>query len=150
MDWDALGAIAEAIGATAVIVTLVYLSLQLRNQNEVAKAQIHQQRADSVIQMIAGLDISDTGLSFLTELFANDFDAAQMNDMQRMRATLILSPIRANLENTYDQYKKGFISEEFYKDVGVPLCRTYGLAILRMNLPLTRSFRSELVKIVED
>lgn len=150
MDWDALGAIAEAIGATAVIVTLVYLSLQLRNQNEVAKAQIHQQRADSVIQMIAGLDASDKGLSFLTELFAKDFDAAKFDDIQRMRATLILSPIRANLENTFDQYKKGFISEEFYKDVSVPLCRTYGRSILRMNLPLTRSFRSEMVRIVED
>jgi len=30
MNWDAIGALAEAIGAIAVIVTLVYLAIQLR------------------------------------------------------------------------------------------------------------------------
>jgi len=30
MNWDAVGAIAELIGATAVVLTLVYLSIQLR------------------------------------------------------------------------------------------------------------------------
>ncbi len=30
MDWDAIGAIAEAVGALAVIITLVYLTFQLR------------------------------------------------------------------------------------------------------------------------
>jgi hypothetical protein len=30
MNWDAIGAIAEAIGALAVIITLVYLTFQLR------------------------------------------------------------------------------------------------------------------------
>jgi hypothetical protein len=30
MNWDAIGAIAEAIGALAVIITLIYLTFQLR------------------------------------------------------------------------------------------------------------------------
>ncbi len=30
MNWDAVGAIAELVGATAVVLTLVYLSIQLR------------------------------------------------------------------------------------------------------------------------
>ncbi len=30
MNWDAIGAIAEIVGATAVVVTLYYLAMQVR------------------------------------------------------------------------------------------------------------------------
>ena len=33
MDWDALGAIGELIGAVAVVATLGYLAIQLRTEN---------------------------------------------------------------------------------------------------------------------
>jgi hypothetical protein len=33
MDWDALGAIAEAVGAIAIIVSLVYVAAQIRQNN---------------------------------------------------------------------------------------------------------------------
>jgi hypothetical protein len=39
MNWEAVGAIAEGIGGLGVILTLVYLSLQIRGSNRVAKAQ---------------------------------------------------------------------------------------------------------------
>jgi hypothetical protein len=35
MDWDAIGAVAEALGALAVVVTLVYLSTQIRQNSKV-------------------------------------------------------------------------------------------------------------------
>ena len=34
MNWDAIGAIAEAVGAVAVIITLVYLTFQLRQNTK--------------------------------------------------------------------------------------------------------------------
>lgn len=37
MNWDALGAIAELAGATGVIITLVYLSIQLRQNTSASK-----------------------------------------------------------------------------------------------------------------
>lgn len=42
MNWDAIGAIAEGVGGLGVILTLVYLSLQIRGSNRVAKAQSRQ------------------------------------------------------------------------------------------------------------
>ena len=55
MNWDPVGAIAEVCGALAVLVTLIYLAVQIRQQNQVARAQVHQQRADSVIQLASYL-----------------------------------------------------------------------------------------------
>ena len=39
MNWDAIGALAEVFGAAAVLVTLIYLSLQIRQSNSLAEAQ---------------------------------------------------------------------------------------------------------------
>jgi hypothetical protein len=39
MNWEAIGAVAEGIGGLGVILTLVYLSLQIRGSNRVAQAQ---------------------------------------------------------------------------------------------------------------
>ncbi len=36
MNWDAIGAIGEILGATAVLITLVYLATQVRRSNELA------------------------------------------------------------------------------------------------------------------
>jgi hypothetical protein len=48
MNWDALGAIAEVMGALAVLATLIYLSVQIRQiarsqdrQNEIAMADLY-------------------------------------------------------------------------------------------------------------
>ena len=38
MDWVAIGAIGEFVGGVVVIVTVVYLALQLRNSNQLAAA----------------------------------------------------------------------------------------------------------------
>ena len=43
MNWEAIGAIGEIVGAIAVVVSLVYLALQIRTQNKQAKlTAIHE------------------------------------------------------------------------------------------------------------
>ena len=37
MNWDAVGAIAETIGGIAVLVTLVYLAVQVRHANRIQR-----------------------------------------------------------------------------------------------------------------
>lgn len=37
MNWDAIGAIGEIIGATAVVISLLYLASQIRHQNSEAR-----------------------------------------------------------------------------------------------------------------
>ena len=39
MNWDALGAIAELLGAAGVIITLTYLALQIRRSNALSLAE---------------------------------------------------------------------------------------------------------------
>jgi hypothetical protein len=41
MDWNAIGAIGEIIGALAVFLTLVYLALQIRQNTKAIQASAH-------------------------------------------------------------------------------------------------------------
>ena len=149
MNWDAIGAVGETIGALAVLVTLVYLALQLRVQNQVAKAQMHQQRADSVVPLASMLTQSEESTNLCFGVVSGDINVAELSKVELFQAKLLFSPLRANLENTYDQYVRGYISEELYRDVAVKNCETYGQAILDLKLPLSNPFKKELMKIVK-
>ena len=46
MNWDAIGAIAEAVGGIGVILTLAYLSIQIRGSNRVSSAQSRQSMSE--------------------------------------------------------------------------------------------------------
>ena len=51
MNWEALGAIAETVGGLGVILTLVYLAMQIRASNRVASAQSRQSMTQFVMQI---------------------------------------------------------------------------------------------------
>ena len=46
MDWNAIGVIAEVVGGIGVIVTLFYLSIQIRASNRIASAQSRQSMSE--------------------------------------------------------------------------------------------------------
>lgn len=47
MDWDAIGAIGEIVGAGAVVLSLVYLATQIRSQSSEARATTTQAALDA-------------------------------------------------------------------------------------------------------
>ena len=79
MNWDAVGAIAEGIGGLGVILTLVYLSLQIRGSNRVARAQsrhsmsefamgisrFRAEHADRYARIATGEDLSPGDKTFI-------------------------------------------------------------------------------------
>lgn len=46
MNWEALGAIAEFIGGIAVLITLVYLAIQVNQINQIARETILRNQTD--------------------------------------------------------------------------------------------------------
>lgn len=56
MNWEAFGAIAEACGALAVIFTLVYLSIQIRQSNKLIRhnlAESHMNATNEISKVLA-------------------------------------------------------------------------------------------------
>jgi len=83
MNWDALGAIGELIGAIAVVVTLVYLALQVRQSNRAARSSnalavlMNSQRVAQAVMVDRGLgDIVVRAIAGKEELSSADKLAA--------------------------------------------------------------------------
>ena len=55
MNWDAVGAVGEILGALSVVATLVYLAIQVRQNSNLAKATIRENRIDSSQKVIFAL-----------------------------------------------------------------------------------------------
>ncbi len=57
MNWDAIGAIAELLGAVGVIASLVYLATQIRGSREATKVMVRQDVSQSAMVFLgAGID----------------------------------------------------------------------------------------------
>jgi hypothetical protein len=52
VNWDAIGAIGEVAGAIGVIITLLYLSIQIRQNSKMMKANAKQSISDASQQLI--------------------------------------------------------------------------------------------------
>ena len=154
MNWDAMGAVGEIVGAIAVLATLIYLAAQIRQnaqaldrQGDIAQAQIQQMRADSVTQLSTVCTANTENVELLTRLInTKEISREELSPEENIRAMMLLTMLRSNLENTFLQFKRGFLSEEFYLEVGVKNNLVAAQLILDFELPLTQSFREELLK----
>ena len=108
MNWDAIGAIGEIIGAIAVLVTLIYLSVQIRQSSETQRAQTYQQLThDRIINyrlMIQNKEIRDA-------ISKAQFGKPLTADEQRLLYWLSMANLRA-YENELYQHSKGMIEDE--------------------------------------
>ena len=155
MNWDALGAIAELLGAIAVFLTLAYLTVQVRQnskalelQNKFSAAQIMQARTDTVMQWNSVILGSEQNIA-ANSLAMNLLRGQELNDADpsnRARARLILVMTRALYENVFLQYKEGFLTDNFYEGME-PQIALYAKNWLEQNVAMSSDFREEVTRI---
>ena len=61
MNWDALGAIAELLGSVAVLINLIYLAMQIRQNSKSLRINVEQSISDSLsdlYQQVANTDLA--------------------------------------------------------------------------------------------
>lgn len=85
MNWDAIGAIGELVGALAVIVTLVYLSVQIRGSREAVADSNRQSRAGAIQDMILLLIDNDSVNNAWRKAAANeDYTRAELDTAEHL------------------------------------------------------------------
>lgn len=154
MNWETIGSISELVGAIAVLATLIYLAMQIRQnaqsidrQTEIARAQILQDRADSIIQMsILATSTPENIRLFTRFLGTKGTGPNELTPEENARASLLLTSLRSNLENTFIQFEQGYLPKDFYEEVAVKNNQRFAQLLFDFDLPLTNSFRKELVR----
>ena len=111
MNWDALGAIGEVVGAIGVIATLGYLAVQIRQNTGSIRASSFQ---EAVRDMAAASDVlaSNADLARIWRTGQRDFDALNPEERQRFAAYAL--GLFRRLENVFYQTEHGVLDSAFW------------------------------------
>ena len=114
MNWEAIGAIGEIVGATGVIISLVYLAVQIRHSTKESElSTIHNisESYTAFMQEVAGnaelSKIWDTGLT--------NFSALNRDEV--VRFVIIIGMVGRILDDAYLQFTS--------KRIGLEVWRSY-------------------------
>lgn len=83
MNWDALGAIAELVGALAVLITLIYLALQVRQNNRLMQAQHRETNRSAVVETYDPV-VRDRDFANLIEMTREDISNLAPADLRHV------------------------------------------------------------------
>lgn len=130
MNWDAIGAIGETVGALAVLITLIYLASQIRQSNRIGRTSSEAEfrvMAQTVNRII--LETPD-GDPFLEELLKEE---PNFTPPQRAKA-IQFARSQANLWAFADSSYRNKLMDEFayqgsIEDMRVVLDEYPGLAV---------------------
>jgi hypothetical protein len=158
-----LGALGELVSAIAVVVTLVYLAIQIRQNTHameesrrLALAQTYQIRADALQDMLVRAAESQVIGPLITKLTQHGYPErvealAQLTPEERGRFRQWQIAQHTHWDNMHFQYQQGFLDEEYYQDSFrervarlAPTWKALGIA------PGRRSFGAEIERLLAE
>jgi hypothetical protein len=117
MNWDAIGAIGEILGAVAVFCSLIYLAVQIRNQNQESQAASVHEVIEGYRTTIAALHQAEMADIWVKGI--DDFD--QMTESERLRFVVYLTTALRSFEDAYYQWRQGRLETDIWKGLLAPL-----------------------------
>lgn len=111
MNWDAVGAVAEVIGAVAVVVTLIYLAIQIRQNTNAVRLQTGHNISEEYRDIFAIISQNE-GLADLIHRAALDHESISGADKARYYA-LNSNFVRA-VENAFVQWNENALDHRHW------------------------------------
>ena len=112
MNWDALGAIGETIGAIGVIVTLIYLAAQIKQNSAWLKATVLESASERSGAVTSSV-YADPDLSRIIRVGYTG-DAESLTLEEKHRFSLVMARAMRGHEINFAHYKSGLLNEESF------------------------------------
>ncbi len=155
-----LGALGEFLGSIAVLATLIYLSVQLRQNTrsiraseKLALAQAYQTRADALQKMMVSAATSEHIGAIINKLTQagysenlSSLDVLTPEERSRFRQWQIAQ--QTHWDNMFFQYQQGFIDEEYYRDSFRARVRRLAPVWQALNVDVTRKSFAEEIELL--
>jgi hypothetical protein len=109
MNWDAIGAIAETLGAVGVIASLVYLATQIRQNTRATRVATYQDLIDSYQQGQVNIAY-DAEVSELYRMGMEGSD--QLSEADEFRFNWLLGTRMMAFDNAMYQFQSGMLSPD--------------------------------------
>jgi len=157
MNWDAIGAIAELLGAVGVIASLVYLAGQIRHsreqmgQNTQALQASGNQQFHHEINSLITPTWQDEGLANLISRGHADYN--ELSDDDVLRFDTWLSQVMITFENSHYHYRIGMLDKDLWNINLAQLTaqfRSPGVAQWWASHYMATTFSPEFAALVEE
>jgi len=135
MNWDAVSAIAEIVGATAVVVTLIYLAVQVR-QGTKATQGVSTQAASTLDQDFLLAVSRDPATAETWAMYMATPD--KLSREQKLQGAFLMASVVRRLENILFQERLGTLSPESWQsrqDLFTGIARYPGFAAFLESPP---------------
>ncbi len=96
MNWDAMGAIGELVGGVAVIASLVYLAVQIRNNTRVSASEAYREGASIWAEVFRMFADTDNELVMRALIHYETLDSHEKHTFDTLMITL-LNALESNL-----------------------------------------------------
>jgi hypothetical protein len=110
MDWDAIGAIGEIVGAIAVFGSLIFLGLQIKSQNResrfAAMHEISEAFRDSISQSV------DPAIAQILTKAGQDYDS--ISDSEKLVVTGFVQRLMRVWEESFHQHQQGRLPDRIW------------------------------------
>ncbi len=143
MSWDALAAIAEALGAAAVLASLIYLATQIRQNTQMIKSSIRQQVTNTSHAVVfKSIDLAD--------VFAKANNGETLTAGEQFQLNQIHRAAFRGFEDFAYQYEHGLLDPSEWTAWLEGLRATMSMPHVRRNWLATRQQYSENLQRVMD
>jgi hypothetical protein len=108
MNWGAVDAISGAIGTLVVVISLIYVGVQIKQNTKVARSATRQAITELMIDSNKDI-VADPSLA---EAFIRDLRGEELNEVDRLRLLSRAYFAMRNWENIFYQYRTGMLTKD--------------------------------------
>ena len=117
MNWEAIGAVSDLISAIAVIVTLIYLAIQIHQNNALMAAELRA----TIVTLNTGLWTTVVEEPDVAQIAIKDRSGGQLTTEEEFRLNAVWVRALYNAEYTFEESPETFRAEQWQRAF-----RTYG------------------------
>ncbi|MDH3469619.1 MAG: hypothetical protein OES26_27665 [Gammaproteobacteria bacterium] len=151
MNWEAIGAIGEILGAAGVIATLAYLAVQIRQNTKTARAATRQELAGQM-QMLASDLVTDEGIASILQ---DHLEGKELTSTELLRLGARAFRDLRFFDNALFQYSQGLLTDDEWRALrenlkAVLRVEAYRDYWSREHSLYSRAFQSEVASALEE
>ena len=129
MSTEIIIIIIQMVAAFGVVVSVIYLGIQIHQQNEITKAQFGHSLTHRMYERYFNTSKDKEFSNFLSK----DWASGELDDADKWRVAVYVNALLVDIFDTYEKVEKGFVDESHLK------MRMHMLKLGTMKAPIAQS-----------
>ena len=129
MSTETVIIIVQMVAAFGVVVSVIYLGIQIHQQNEITKAQFGHSLTHRMYERYFNTSQDKEFSNFLSK----DWAAGELDNADKWRVAVYVNALLVDIFDTYEKVEKGFVDETHLK------MRMHMLKLGTMKAPIAQS-----------